>query len=174
MHEPTKQLDAAGQQSSFDQRGKGHWIRKSELTRIARRADTPTDVEPHVVKVLHQPLSQRSDAGLDRRFVQDHQIDVRIRRDISATVAAVGSKGNMPSQSVIAIFAQIGQGLFDQVEQNTIDQIGHLSAKLNPRQTGKMLLAKCLAPRDNLLFGGDERRSNGGGSRHSKQRENNS
>ncbi len=129
-----EQFDIAGEIPRLDERRTDRGVGAGKLAGIADRAHALPQHEPHIVHVAHQAFGQRPHPRGRVRRVQNHQVDIRERRDIPAAVTAMRNECNVLAESVGPRVVEIGQRLLEQRVDDRVEQLGLRPADLHARR----------------------------------------
>ena len=142
--EAMEQLLVARDQPRLDQRGLGLHVAVGDLHAVLDAADRVADLQADVPQRVEEAVDdagqvrQRAGAGGDLPAVQEHEVNVAVRIQLRAAVAADGHQRQL-RKLLAGLLGQAGLGGVPQVAQQRVEDRGARVADFEAAGAGAML-----------------------------------
>jgi hypothetical protein len=106
--------------------------------------------------MLREATDQRMDRVTGSKWMQQHQVDVRIGRHLAAPEAAMSHERRALGQTLADGLGKLVQGGLKQAQDNSFQKIGEVGADLHAGRAAVVLPPELVATGGKFVAGGDD------------------
>jgi len=144
-HEMVEQCHVAGQRAAIDHGAQNRGVGRRKAARIAEGAHALSDIHPRIEEILKQLPSHIRHDRTCVGIVQEHDVEIGIRRHFAAAIPAVCHEHDVAANPVGGLGWQFCHDRSPDFAHHAVEQVGGERTGLHTRCAGGMLRGDCLA-----------------------------